>query len=445
MPKRLISLLLFGIMAVATSIWIVACQPTTTPPQSPTASTPTTSTDTNTTATTGGGGVKDELRMGVLLPATGDLSSIGAPMVRSIDFLIETVNACGGVLGKPIKAFKEDDRTQPSAGVEAMNKLVKVDKVGAVVGAFASSVSTAALAIAVPNKVVMISPGSTSPVFTERAKKGEFKGYWNRTAPPDTYQASALANLAYKRGAKRVATLVINNDYGVGFEKAFVTAFEKLGGEVINKAKPTRYDPQATTFEAEAKGAFGGKPDAVAAVLYPETGGSVLKAAYELGLTNNVKILLTDGVKTEDFPKLVGNSPDGKLILAGALGTVPGADGKSLDEFTKRYKEKTSQEIGAYVPHSYDAAALVAIAAEAAKDGTGDGIKSKLREIANPPGKEVTDVCEALKLAKAGTDIDYQGASGNVDLDELGDVKGSYDVWEVKPDGKIAVIDKVSP
>jgi neutral amino acid transport system substrate-binding protein len=445
MPKRPIALLLLGILAVATSIWIVACQPTTTPSQSTTA-TPTTSSGSPTnTATTGGSGAKDELRMGVLLPATGDLSSIGAPMVRSIDFLVETVNACGGVLGKPIKQFKQDDRTQPSAGVEAMNKLVKVDKVGTVVGAFASSVSTAALAIAVPNKVVMISPGSTSPVFTDRAKKGEFNGYWSRTAPPDTYQASALANLAYKRGARKVATLVINNDYGVGFEKVFVASFEKLGGEIINKAKPTRYDPQATTFEAEAKGAFGGKPDAVAAVLYPETGGSVLKAAYEQGLTKNVKILLTDGVKTEDFPKLVGTSPDGKLILAGALGTVPGADGKSLDEFTKQFKAKTNQEIGAYVPHSYDAAALVAIAAEAAKDATGDGIKSKLREVANPPGKEVGDVCEALKLVKAGTDIDYQGASGNVDLDEYGDVKGNYDVWEVQPDGKISTIDKVSP
>jgi neutral amino acid transport system substrate-binding protein len=87
----------------------------------------------------------------------------------------------------------------------------------------------------------------------------------------------------------------------------------------------------------------------------------------------------------------------------------------------------------------------VAIAAEAAKDGTGDGIKSKIREVANAPGQEVSDVCEAIKLVKAGTDIDYQGASGNVDLDEYGDVKGSYDVWEVQPDGKITVIDRVSP
>jgi neutral amino acid transport system substrate-binding protein len=365
-------------------------------------------------------------------------------MVKGIDLLVDTVNDCGGVLGQPIKLFKEDDRTQETAGAEAMTKLVQVDKVGAVVGAFASSVSTAAIAIAAPNKVVQISPGSTSPVFTERAKKGDFNGYWYRTAPPDTYQAAALAKLAYSKGFRKVATLVINNDYGVGFEKVFVESFKKLGGQIVNDAKPTRYDPKATTFEAEAKGAFGSKPDAVAAVLYPETGAPLLKAAYELGLLNNVQVLLTDGVQTEDFPKNVGTTSDGKLILAGALGTVPGADGKTLDAFSKRFKEKTGQTVGAFVPHSYDAAALVTIAAEAAKSPTGEAIKSKIREIANPPGKEVSDVCEALKLAKAGTEINYQGASGNVDLDEFGDVKGSYDVWTVEPDGKIKVVDKVS-
>jgi neutral amino acid transport system substrate-binding protein len=440
MTKRFVSILLMALLGVATSIWIVACQPeTTTSTSSPTA---TTATNSGATTTAAAG---TELKLGVLLPATGDLSAIGAPMVRAIDFLVETVNNdCGGVLGQPIKLFKEDDRTQETAGVEAMNKLVQVDKVGAVVGAFASSVSTAALAVAVPNKVLQISPGSTSPVFTERAKKGDFNGFWYRTAPPDTYQAAALAKLAYSKGHRKVATLVINNDYGVGFEKVFVESFKKLGGQIVNEAKPTRYDPKATTFEAEAKSAFGSKPDAVAAVLYPETGAPLLKAASELGLLKGVQVFLTDGVQTEDFPKAIGKTSDDKLILAGALGTVPGADGKSLEEFTKRFTEKTGQPLGAFVPHSYDAAALVSIAAEAAKSPTGEAIKSKIRDIANPPGKEVTDVCEALKLVKAGTDINYQGASGNVDLDEYGDVKGSYDVWTVEPDGKIKVIDKVS-
>lgn len=426
MPRRFLSLLSLFLVSVLTITVVVACD----------------NTPSNQVSNTGG--VTTELRLGSLLPVTGDLSAIGAPMVKSIDFLVDTVNQCGGVLGKPIVYLKQDDRTDPAAGAEAISKLIQVDNVGAVVGAFASSVSTAGIAIAAPNKVVMISPGSTSPVFTERAKEGKFDGYWYRTAPPDTYQAAALANLAYKKGLRKVSTLVINNDYGVGFEKVFVASFKKLGGKVLNEANPTRYDPKAATFEAEARAAFGSKPDGVAAVLYTETGGAVLKSAYELGLTKDVTILLTDGVQTEDFAKVVGNDSKGNLILAGALGTVPGADGKSLQEFSQRFTAAFNQPLGAYVPHSYDAAALVAIAAEAAQSGTGEAIKSKILGIANPPGLEVTDVCEALKLVKEGKEINFQGASGNVDLDQYGDVKGSYDVWTFTPEGKIEIIDRVA-
>jgi neutral amino acid transport system substrate-binding protein len=415
------------LLGVITCFWVVACQP-----------------EVTTTSSTTPTSTSDQLRLGIVLPATGDVASLGAPMVKGIDFLISTVNDCGGVLGKPIQVFKEDDRSEPTAGAEAVTKLVQVDKVGAIVGSFASSVSTAGIAVAAPNKVVMISPGSTSPVFTERAKNGDFNGYWYRTAPPDTYQAAALANLAYKKGFRKVSTVVINNDYGVGFEKVFVAKFKELGGQILNEAKPTRYDPKATTFEAEARSAFGGKPDAVAAVLYPETGAPLLKSAYEQGLTEGVTIMLTDGVQTEDFPQLVGKSANGKLILEGSLGTVPGADGKSLDTFTQAFTAKMGESVKAFVPHSYDAAALVVLAAEAAKSGSGEAIKSKIRDVANAPGTEVTDVCEALKLVKAGTEINYQGASGNVDLDEFGDVKGSYDVWTIEPTGKIKVIDKVS-
>jgi neutral amino acid transport system substrate-binding protein len=423
MPKNTASKISTIFLGIIICLWVVACQPETT----------TTSTN-----------ASDRLRLGIVLPATGDVASLGAPMVKGIDFLVSTVNDCGGVLGNPIQVFKEDDRSEPTAGAEAVTKLVQVDKVGAIVGSFASSVSNAGIAVAVPNKVVMISPGSTSPVFTERAKNGDFDGYWYRTAPPDTYQAAALANLAYKKGFRKVSTVVINNDYGVGFEKVFVEKFKSLGGQILNDAKPTRYDPKATTFEAEARGAFGGKPDAVVAVLYPETGASLLKAAYEQGLSTGVTIMLTDGVQTEDFPQLVGKSANNKLILEGALGTVPGANGKSLDAFSQAFTAKTGESIKAFVPHSYDAAALVVLAAEAAKSGSGEAIKSKILDVANPPGTEVTDICEALKLVKAGTEINYQGASGNVDLDRYGDVKGSYDVWTVEPTGKIKIIDKVS-
>jgi neutral amino acid transport system substrate-binding protein len=390
-------------------------------------------------------GTGEGLKLGGLLPITGDLSAIGQNMPAAAKLAVDTINACGGVNGQPVTLVTEDDQTDPTAGASAMTKLAEVDKVAGVVGSFASSVSGAAVDIAVRNKVMLISPGSTSPVFTERAKKGEFKGYWARTAPPDTYQAQALAALAHKKGFKKVSTVVINNDYGVGFEKAFVEAFEKLGGTVLNKDKPVRYDPKAATLDSEAAAAFEGKPDAVVAVLYADTGSLLLESAYKQGLTKGVTILLTDGVYSEDFTKKLGKTEEGKSIVSGALGTVPGADGKALADFTKLWKDKTGKEITAYVPHTWDAAVLLMLAAQAAKTNTGEGIESKIREVAGPPGEAVTDPCQAIALVKEGKDIDYQGASGNVDIDENGDVVGSYDVWTVNDDGSLKVIDKVAP
>ncbi|MEO1006867.1 MAG: ABC transporter substrate-binding protein, partial [Cyanobacteria bacterium J06638_38] len=168
------------------------------------------------------GGTAQGLKLGSLVPTTGDLSSIGQNMPVAVKLAVDTINSCGGVNENPVSLVSEDSQTDPSTGSNAMTKLAEVDKVAGVVGAFASSVSGSAVDVAVRNKVMLVSPGSTSPVFTQRASNGEFNGYWARTAPPDTYQAQALAALASKQGFKKISTVVINNDYGVGFEQQFV-------------------------------------------------------------------------------------------------------------------------------------------------------------------------------------------------------------------------------
>lgn len=396
-----------------------------------------------------GSGEDEGLKIGSLLPSTGDLAPLGVPMIDTVPLLVETVNACGGVNGKPVELTSEDDETDPTKGSQAMTNLVEVKKVSAVVGSFASSVSQAAVDVAVRNKVLLISPGSTSTEFTDRAQKGDFKSgetqYWARTAPPDTYQARALAKLAQERGFQKVSTVAINNDYGVSFEQEFIKSFKKLGGTILNEAKPTRYDPKATTFDTEAAAAFANKPDAVVAILYPETGALLLKSAYEQGLMEGVQVMLTDGVKSDEFAGQVGKTSDGKFIITKAIGTVPGANGTALESLTELWKSKKNEAPPAYVPQSWDATALVLLASQAAKSNSGDAIAAKLRDVANGPGTETTDVCEALKLLEKGEEINYQGASGNVDIDENGDVLGVYDVWTVKEDGKLNVIGQVQP
>ena len=231
----------------------------------------------------------------------------------------------------------------------------------------------------------------------------------------------------------------------MGFEQQFVKAFKDRGGNIVGT--PTRHDPKAATLDTEAAKSFSTKPkpDAVAAVLYAETGSLLLKSAFEQGLSEGVTVLLTDGVYSPDFVEQVGKTADGKSIIAGSLGTVPGANGAALKDFTALWNEKVGKELTAYVPHNWDATVLMMLAAEAADANTGEGINNNILEVANAPGTEVSDACKAMELVRQGEDIDFQGASGNVDIDENGDVVGSYDVWQVGEDGSLSVIDTVNP
>ncbi len=132
--------------------------------------------------------------------------------------------------------------------------------------------------------------------------------------------------------------------------------------------------------------AFAGKPAAVAAIIYGETGSLLLKTAYEQGLTQGVQIMMTDGGYSEDFARQVGQTKDGKFIMAGTIGTIPSANGKALNAFKARWQEKERKPLTAFVPHAWDAAALLVLAAQAANANTGDAIKGKLRDVAGPPG-----------------------------------------------------------
>ncbi|MGQ9872047.1 ABC transporter substrate-binding protein [Leptodesmis sp.] len=380
------------------------------------------------------------LKIGTLLPITGDLSQYGTSMQNSAELLVKTVNGCGGVLGQPVVLIAADDQTEPTAGASAMTKLAEVDRVAGVVGAASSAVSSAAVDIAVRNQVVMISPASTSPVFTERSQKGDLQGFWFRTAPPDTFQGEALAQLAQTQGFQTVSLLAVNNDYGNGLLASFIPAFERLDGTIINKAKPVRYPADASVFASEVNAAFNGQPDAALLIAYPETGSLILKTAYQHGLLGGkTKVMATDGLKEAKFAELVGKNSQGQYIAAGLMGIAASAGGPAIADFQRLYTQTYQRPPKIYDPNTWDAAAVLVLAAEAAKANTGSAVKDKIHEIANPPGEAVTDVCKALSLIRQGQKINYQGASGNLDFNAFGDVTGSYDVWAIEPDGSLKV------
>jgi branched-chain amino acid transport system substrate-binding protein/neutral amino acid transport system substrate-binding protein len=379
------------------------------------------------------------VKIGVLQSLTGDLGAYGGPMTDAMKLAAKEINANGGLLGKEVQLLVEDDQTNNVAAVDAVNKLVKVDRVPAIVGATGSGPSMSVIDILTKSGVLQISSSNTGTEFTNYNDSD----LYFRTAPSDALQGAAMAELAKERGYKTASTIVINNPYGIGFEDVFVKAFEADGGKVLDKV---RYDPSQTIFDSEVQKAVSSKPDFVMMVSYPETGSLILKTAYEKGALKDIPWLLSEGLMAQNLASLVGKDSSGKYIVAGFQGLTPdpSAGGSAYDAFSKKYVAQYGKEPGIYCSNSYDALAVVALAIEQAKNGTGRAIADNIRQVANPPGVEVSDIGEALRLIREGKDINYQGTSGEITFDEHGDVSGAYSIWNVADNGSITFGDKIA-
>jgi len=382
----------------------------------------------------------DPIRLGIVLPTSGDLGFLGGPMTNAALLAIDVINEAGGLLGgRPVEGIPADTRTEETAAREAADKVINVDGVPALVGAAGSGNSFAVLAVAEQAQVVMISPSSTSPDFTTQDP-----GNWFfRTAPSDSLQGAVMAKYASQEGYTKAATLALNNAYGEGFKNVFVETFTSLGGEIV---ADVLYDPQGTTFASEVERIVNSGAEVVILVGYPETGSAILQEAYARGSFDNQVWLLSEGLRTPELPDLVGKDADGNYVLAGVRGTSPISTGPAYDDFAQRFEAKYgSRPEGPFDAHTYDAMILIALAIEKAGRAEGPAIRDALIEVASPPGKQVSTFAEAVQAIRNGEDIDYEGASGNVNFDEVGDVLAAYAVWEVTADGKIVDIAEVEP
>ena len=383
--------------------------------------------------------MQGDVKVGVLQSLTGDLGAYGGPMTDAMKLAAKQINANGGLLGKQLILLAEDDQTNNVAAVDAVNKLVKVDRVSAIVGATGSGPSMSIIDITTKSGVLQISSSNTGTEFTTYNDND----LYFRTASSDALQGAAMAKLAKELGYKTASTIVINNPYGVGFEDVFVKAFEADGGQVLEKVK---YDPSQTVFDSEVQKIADSKPEFVMMVSYPETGSLILKTAYEKGALKTTPWLLSEGLKAENLADLVGKDSSDRYIAAGLQGLTPdpSAGGEAYDAFKKLYTAEYGKEPGIYCSNSYDAVAVVALAIEQAKNATGRAIADNIRSVANPPGVEVSDLGEALKLVREGKDINYQGASGEITFDDNGDVSGTYSVLTVAENGSIIFGEKVA-
>jgi ABC-type branched-subunit amino acid transport system substrate-binding protein len=362
------------------------------------------------------------LTVGSLLPSTGDLAFLGPPEFAGVDLAVKDINEAGGVLGKDVVATKADsgDGT-PKIAPGSVDKLLGA-KADTIIGAASSSVSLSVIDKIINAGVVHFSPANTSTAFDTY----DDKGMYFRTAPSDVLQGNVLGNLVLQDGAKSVAILARQEAYGEALADNTEKTIKDQGGNVSAKVL---YSVDATSYTSEVQKIKDAKPDAIVLISFNEA-TKIIPEFESAGIgPQDVQTYFVDG-NTADYSK---DFPKG--TLEGIKATYPGAELK--DDFRKRMLEVDPKlKDFTYGPESYDATVMSALAAEAAKNDSGEAIASELVNVSRD-GEACTTFADCVELVKAGEDIDYNGVSGPVDLNKTGSPsKATIGIFEYNNDNK---------
>ena len=339
----------------------------------------------------------DELVIGSMMPETGALAFLSTPMIRSISLAVEDIQAAGG----NVRLLTGDTGTDPDVAPEAVNRLLG-EGAHVIVGAASSGISQSFIQTLYDAQIPQCSPSNTSPSFSTQANAA----FYFRTAPPDQAAAPVLANLIAADGATNVAIVARADDWGIALSGLLANSLADLGvaSEIIS------YDEEASAFDASVDSATGMGADAVALLSFAE-GAQIIRDLLEAGVPPSA-MYGPDGIYDPSNPNVV----DGFTAI-----TVANTAGQAGDDFEARLVGLIGDEEGvAFASNSYDCVIVLALASLAAGSTRGPDIIAQVSAVTSG-GEKCFSYGECAGLLSDGVDIDYDGVSGPLELDEVGD------------------------
>ncbi|MAH32934.1 hypothetical protein CL615_00935 [archaeon] len=343
----------------------------------------------------------EPIKIGGLFPLSGDGAAYGIPIQRATMIAVNEINAEGGINGRPLNIIFEDAKCNPKDAVTATQKLVSVDKVKVILGGVCSGETLGAAPITEENKIVVISPSSTSPDITNA---GDFVF---RTAASDAFAGKVAAEVAANNlNAKTAGIISETTDYAQGLRKVFKEEFEKAGGKVVANEV---FNPDDTDFRTQILKVKNAEPDVI--YLAPQTvpkGVLLSKQIKEAGVEQQLitaEVLIGRNVVAE-------NAPD----LEGMIGIEAEFDDKAPKSaaFLAKYLAEAGEEapFPPFMTAAYDNVNLIA-----------DAIRQH--------GYDSEKIRDYLYNVK-----DYEGALGKITIDANGDPILEFSVKQVK-DGEV--------
>jgi branched-chain amino acid transport system substrate-binding protein len=273
------------------------------------------------------------VKIGVIEPLSGPVAASGNYVRMGAEIARDWLNARGGVLGRKVELVIEDNKSDPKEAASAAEKLIVRDKVPAIMGAWGSSMTLAAMPKLEEYGVPMVVETSSAASITRRGNPWIF-----RISPPSEMEALGLEQYVDKLGVKQADFLAVNTDWGRGAVTAFGDMLKKKGAGV---GAPEFMDQAATDMNAQITKIKGTGGDTLFLTTAVEQITLVLKQAQEQRLTR--KIVTTGGSSSPtQLIKQAGAAAEGTYHIVFFMPWFPEAmpDGKLakafVDEWNKR-------------------------------------------------------------------------------------------------------------
>jgi len=367
---------------------------------------------------------KEPIRLATLTPLTGAGGSYGPAMVKAVRAVVDALNAAGGVNGRQIALQSEDDETNPDAGVRAARKLIDVGKVSAIMGTWASAVTTAVAPLCWESRTMLFTVSGADSIT-----RLPHNGYIIRTQPNTELQSMRAASHLADGGAKRVFALSAQTPFAVDSYNRLAAVLRERGAEAVGDVV---YDATKTSFRSEVDQALRAKPDALFLNGYTPDVTVILRELYRAGYEGrkftfgyaaNAKML--ESLPAEVTEGLVSFSPSPDLDSP-AYAAVKAALGTDSPD--------------TYSCQVHDHVSMIALAVAKAGDASGAAIHDAVRKISQGGGMKVTGAADGLRALAAGQEVNYEGASGSCDFRDSGDIENCKFRFEQVRGGKLTLL-----
>ena len=364
------------------------------------------------------------LKLGYILPSTGNLAFINDPMVGAVELAVNEIGEAGIQV---IEMSAGDSGTSPDVANTTADNLL-AEGVQGIIGAASSSISLSIIDKITGAGIPMISPSNTAPTFTDYNDSD----LYFRTAPSDTLQGRVIADLVTDDGNSSAMVLYRNDAYGVSLAEA---ADRQLTNNGLESWGRLALDPEGSTFTSEVQEVVDAGTDAVILIAFDE-GGRVIAQMIEAGITPaNTAIYTPDGMASDTTWELV--DPDDPSAVQGIRGTRPAPTEGAESTFSDRFAKFRPGVDELFSSNSYDAVILYALASLAACSNEASDFAPMINDVTRG-GTKCSLYAECAQMLMDGVDIDYDGASGPLDFVEAGEPGvGTYELWEFDAEGAV--------